>query len=309
MGAPMTGASVVMALVLVVAGLGAVTAPAAASSSSTATCERAQHDAFMTNRSIDQFDNESSVSSTVRNTKATLTDADAFVRVRLRNPNGYCVQFVVEIASGIVDPADLGNVEAANSTLESPPVAEWRAIRNLDTGETRTVVEVEVPAGSSVTYAPSKARVMSLSWTGEAKQRSSGIVDKLSGVVGYQPDLEKNEYTLERPDDRSSTTIRLTNDDGKRVDDWNAYYTTEEGVIKTVGTDSKDPVYYRQSGDTVRFEWTNESEANVTFVANPSLVDRGKQSVRAYASTTDWMSDRLDGLLGTVTVASYGGAA
>ena len=305
MGPGMTTRAAVIAVLLAtslvasVAGLG--TASAASSS-----CERAQHDAFMHDSHINHYQNESRAVSSVRNTEVTLEDAEAFVRVSVDNPNGYCVRTVIEVSREIVDPADLGMVGAANASIDDPPDAEWRAIRNLDTGETRTVIEVEAPPGSSLTYAPSKARVMSLAWTGEAKDRGQTAKESVGELFGWEPDLEQNEYVLEKPEDRSSTTIQLTSDDGRAVEDWHATYTTADGRTQPVGTDSSAPVYYRETEGTVRFEWAEDSEANVTFVANPDPVDKLGHSARAYWSSGSWLSESLGGLFGAV---SPGGVA
>jgi hypothetical protein len=309
MGARVMAAAIAMLLVVSgvgggVAGLGSQSAEAAEQS-----CERAQHDGFMHDSLINEFNNESTAKSSVRNTDVVLEDAEAFVRVKMANPNGYCVSMVIEVDQQIVAPADLGQVDAANATVDEPPAAEWRAVQNLETGETRTVIRVDVPPGSSITYAPSKARVKSLSWTGEAKNKGSEARERLGELFGYEYDLEQNEYVLERPTDRRSTTVQLTNDDGRKVDEWHATYTTVDGETRPVKTDSSAPVYYRKEGDTVRFEWASDSQANVTFVANPGPVDKFTHSSRAYWSTGGWLSDRLDGLFGAVTIAPRGGVA
>jgi len=268
----------------VVGSLGAV-APAAGAQS-TECSNTVRYDEFRTdNATVSSAANES---TTVQkeNTEARIEQAAGFIRLNATNPNGYCVEYTVQIADDVVDPAELGNVDSNDGNA----TADWQAIRDFETDETFTSVSFVLPADSSATFAASDLRVKSLSWTGEAKRAGSGFLHWVDGFSWGSDDdpLKERTYTFTAEDNSTYVSVSLANEStGQRVDDWQAMYRTPDGEWTPISTDSGDPVFYRNSGeDTIQFVF-NDQDAEIEFTANPTWRDKAGYQVDSYLSGWD----------------------
>jgi len=266
--------------------------PATAQTDDT-TCETTvTHDAFRTDNTTVTEATNGTASSTVDNTQVSVDTNVAFVHLSAQNPNGYCVEYTVEISPDVVDPADLGTIEANNGT----ETASWRAIHDFDADETYTEVTFTLQPGESATFAPSKVRVASLKWTGTAKDKAAGVlggIDLGVGSIFGDGDLEQRKYTL-TPENESGdrVSVALSNSSlDKEVTEYQAVYrTSDDGVWIPVETDTSAPVYKAESadGDVVTFHF-NDADGEVEFVANPSVVDKATHQYRAYMAGADWI--------------------
>jgi len=272
--------------------------PVAAQTDET-TCETTvTHDAFRTNNATVTEATNGTASSTVDNTQVSVDTNVAFVHLGAENPNGYCVEYTVEISPDVVEPADLGTIEANNGT----ETASWRAIHDFDADETYTEVTFVLQPGESATFAPSKVRVQSLKWTGTAKDKAAGVlggIDLGIGSIFDGGDLEQRKYTLTADNESGdSVSVALSNSSlGKEVTEYQAVYrTSDDGVWVPIETDTSAPVYKSESadGDVVTFHY-NDDSAEVEFTANPSVVDKATHQYRAYMAGADWIRGLIPG--------------
>lgn len=267
--------------VLFAVGAGVATA-AGGSSGSSAECTTVTHDSFrVSNSTLAELNETGSATVTEKNVRVSLEETESFVRVRAQNPNGYCVRVVLEISEQAVTPAELGNVEAAEpkgSELD----ASWSAMHSLQDDELYTEVTFELPAGSpEVLFAPSKLRVKSLSWTGEAKGEANSTLGKLRDAVGISQDLEQNTYQLHGNESGDIITVGLQSSDGREVEEWHALYETESGDWAPVEKETDKPVFYTETGDTVKFHYNDPT--TVKFVANPGWRDKASYDLKSYS--------------------------
>ncbi|WP_255149782.1 hypothetical protein [Halorarius halobius] len=259
----------------------AVPVPVSSSTSAATASECDQsvrHDAFRTDEAVETFNSTGKVASRVQNTLVSVEDATGFVRLRAENPNGYCVSYEVTIASDVVSPADLGTVSSNSEEHD----ARWRAAQNLSSGVVYTRVTFSLPAGANATFAPSSVRVESLSWTGAARREGSGVLSGISDWWGSDK-LEKKTYEIRPTRDASRITVDLEND-GQRVEEWQASYTVD-GETREVTQDASEPVYYTESADSVTFHFSDEARAGdgqVTFTADPNPLDKARYSAERY---------------------------
>lgn len=261
-----------LVLAAVATGGAATTSPASTSQDCS---QSVTHDAFRTADAVQVVNETGEATSVQRNTETTVEDVPGFVRLRARNPNGYCVAFTVEISSEIVSPADLGTVDSTDDAI----AAEWRAIQNLSSGELYTRITFVLPADANATFAPSTARVKSLAWTGQAKNASSGWFT-VPSWLGGEGDLEERQYQLEPDQGTDAITIPLESDDGRRIEDWQATYTYQDRT-RPVTQDATDPVYYTETESAVTFHFNKET-ATVDFTANPTVGESVSHDVKSY---------------------------
>jgi hypothetical protein len=235
-----------------------------------------------------------SSSSTVSNTKVTVEQATGFVRVTAKNPNGYCNEVHVRIATEIVSPAELGSVSATDRNIS----ADWHAVRDFEREETYTEVVVTLGAAEQATFAPSEVRIKTLAWTGTAKSASDGLLGNLSNYnpLADDSDLDKRTY-IYSPESNNSTryiTISLANDStGKQVEEWQAVYRTSDGGDwRPIPTEADAPVFYREvdNGENLQFIF-NDKTAEVRWTANPTRTERAKYEWTEYRAGIDILSD------------------
>jgi len=225
---------------------------------------------------VSTFNQSGAINSTVANTDVSVVDATGFVRIEATNPNGYCVQYRVELSPDIVGPATLGSVDS----LDGETTATWETAQNLSSGDAYTAVTVTLPARSNATFAPSAARIRTLQWTATAEQASGSILDRVTGFFESDSELKKREYTL-RPAANSSDilTVRKTAPDGREISDWHATYTAG-GETAPVPQTTEAPVFYTETNDRIRFMF-NDDNATVELTANPSLWDESEYRLTA----------------------------
>lgn len=283
----------VLGLLLVVASVApaGVVAAVASSAETARTCETvATHDAFRFNEETINATQNGSGSSTVLNTMVRVEQNPAFVRVNATNPNGYCVRFRVLISPEVVSPAELGTIEAT----ESNQTASWRAVRDFNRSVTYTEVTFVLPAGTQASFAPAKARVAALKWTGTATSAGSELFGNYSiPLIGGEHDLQQRTYTFS-PETNGTTiiTVPLTNrSSGRSIREYQALYRTPTQDWVPVSTDSTAPVFKRElDGDAVQFQFNNP-DATVKFTANPNTVEKAQYQWDAYWGGVEWFSD------------------
>ncbi len=279
------------ALLIVTAVIGVLGVTPSVTGAQTTECSNTvRYDEFRTdNATISTASNES-VTVQKENTQVRIEQAPGFIRVNASNPNGYCVDYTVEIADDVVNPAELGTVDSNSGNV----TAEWRAIRDFETAETFTSVSFTLPAGESATFAASDLRVTTLSWTGEAKSTGSGVLHWVTSLSLGSDDgpLTDRTYTFSARDNSTYVSVLLTNEStGRRVDDWQAMYRTSGGGWTPISTESDDPVFYRDIGEsTVQFVF-NDRNAEVEFTANPTWRDKANYQVESYLSGLDALGD------------------
>lgn len=287
----------VLLLVLVgIASVVGVLGVTAATAAETTDCRTvAVHDAYRFHDKTVQAAANDSAFSTVENTRVEVTQAPGFVRVRGENPNGYCVEVHVEMASEVVSPAELGTVTANNGSRE----AGWHAVRDFDRETTYTEVVFTLPAGTNATFAPSKARVMALQWTGAATTGATSLWDDVATLGGLLDDdpVKKHKYRIEPTPNTSIVTVSLVNQSsGRRISDWHATYTVPGSDADPVGQEPGAPVFYRKpSGGKVQFIF-NQRNASVEFVANPSLPEEGSYRLEAYSTGFERIVDGVSSI-------------
>jgi len=287
---------VLVAVLLLATAAPTLAVPATATTTQSDCSTRVTYDAF-------RFDNATVAaaangSATVRaqNTEVRVEQATGFLRINASNPNGYCVEFQVNIAPAIVSPAELGDVESTNGNR----TAGWHAVHDFERDETYTQVVFTLGPGETATFAPSTVRVKSLSWTGEVKDTGSSWWESISNVsVGEEEeDLEKRTYRFSATNTAETVTISLQNEStGKVVEEWQAMYRTSNASSwRPVSTDSQAPVFYRQVDDyRVQFVF-NDADAEVRFTARPTRWDKVQHQWESWNAGTDVIDDFLDGL-------------
>lgn len=261
------------------------------------------HDAFRTDNATVADATNGTATSSVDNTEVSVDTNVAFVHLNAKNPNGYCVRYVVEIGPEVIDPADLGHIDANNGSEE----ATWRALHDFDADETYTQVEFVLEGGEEATFAPSKLRVTSLKWTGTAKNATSGLLPDIGlGSIFGGGDLEQRTYTLTAENSSDTVSVALSNESlDKEVAEYQAVYRTDDRGWTPVETDSDDAVFLREAdgGDVVEFTF-NDPDAEVEFTANPSALDKARHQYRSYLSGADWIRDLIPGFA-SVTAALH----
>ena len=305
-----------MCLLLVAAPIAAsmpATAATAAADDELPECETTvTHDDFRhDNATVEALENGSETSS-VSNTEVTVDTNVAFVRVEGQNPNGYCVRYVVEISPDVVDPADIGYVSA----VDGDETATWRSIHDFEAEERYTKVEFVLEGGESATFAPSQVEVTSLKWVTKGKEKSSGVLSRLSDVgsslpiIGGDEDLEQREYRFSAENESDRVPVSLANESTEQqVDEYHALYRTGDGGWTPVGTDSEEPVYLREHDDEQVVEFVfNDPDAEVKFVANPTRTEKFSYQWQSYWSGVDSIRDVFPGssssVLAPLAVAS-----
>lgn len=290
----------IVVLALVVAPIAGVMVATPASATTNSCGQGVEYTEFRSAAAVDSMNQTGDVTASRDNTEVTVEEATGFIRLRADNPNGYCVRFVVEIGQGVVAPADLGTIASNDDEVE----ASWRASQNLSSSEVYTRVTFTLNGNSSATFAPSKMRVQSLSWTGTAKSKASGAAGVfqdfgLESLLGDDK-LEQRTYEIEPTSSSSRITIPLQNG-GREIEDWHATY-TYEGTTRPISQSADAPVFYTESDGAVTFHF-NEETASVEFTAEPTKLERLEYSADSYFSGTPF-NGLLDGILGTTTGAA-----
>jgi len=284
-----------LVVVLLVATLAVPLGAAPATATQQDCPNRVVYDAFrFDNTTVDAAAN-GSATATAQNTEVRVEQATGFVRINASNPNGYCIEFQVNLAPKIVSPAELGDVDSNEGTR----TAGWHAIRDFERDETYTQVVFTLGAGETATFAPSKLRVKSLAWTGDVKDEGGSFWESVSNYsFGEEKELKKRTYRFSAENTTETITVSLRNEStGKAVDEWQAMYrTSNETGWRPVSTDSQAPVFYRQVGDhRVQFVF-NDPDAEVKFTARPTRWDKATYDIESWTAGVDVLDNFLEGL-------------
>jgi hypothetical protein len=285
---PAAAAGAVLVVGAVFALLVATPAPAAATSSS---CNQTvTHDAYRTADAVQTVNETGEATSTVSNTDTTVEDVTGFVRLRASNPNGYCVTYEAEISPEIVSPADLGEIEGQSGNA----TASWRAEQNLTSGDVYTTVTFTLGPGESELFAPSSVRVESLSWTGQAKRESQGLLSSVTSLFSNSK-LEQRTYEISPGNGSSRITVPLESTDGEEIEEWQATYSVN-GDTRPVSQDASAPVYYTEAESSVTFHFSEgavSDNATVEFVAEPNPIEKLTYNGNSYASGWETIGELL----------------
>jgi hypothetical protein len=283
-------AVLVVGIVLAAGTLGMLTAVATAQ---TDACTESATHSFRTTDAVAAWNETGSATTTVANTEVTVSDDTGFVRLAAENPNAYCVDVTVEIPSDIVQPTDLGTVASVNES--SSVTADWRSYQNFTSGERYTTVEFTLPAASSVEFALSKARVVTLSWATSAQDSAEGIFSTVTGLFGDDEDLSQRTYDIDGRQGNRKTVPLTSANTSQRVEEWFAEYQTSEGDWAPVGQDPEAPVYYTQPNrDEVRLHYNTNT--TVRFTANPTLTESVSYRWTSYTAGWDGLGSLVDNL-------------
>ena len=196
-------------------------------------------------------------------------------------------------AVDIVQPTDLGTVASVNES--SSVTADWRSYQNFTSGERYTTVEFTLPAASSVEFAPSKARVVTLSWATSAQDSAEGIFSTVTGLFGDDEDLSQRTYDIDGRQGNRKTVPLTSANTSQRVSEWFAEYQTSEGDWAPVDQDPEAPVYYTQPNrDEVRLHYNTNT--TVRFTANPTLTESVSYRWTSYTAGWDGLGSLVDNL-------------
>jgi hypothetical protein len=281
---------VVIGLVVAMATAGVMTAVVAGQ---TDACTESATHSFRTADAVNAWNETGSATTTVANTEVTVSDDTGFVRLAAENPNAYCVDVTVELPSDIVQPTDLGSVESVNESTSV--TADWRSYQNFTSGARYTTVEFTLPAASSVEFAPSKARVVTLSWATSAQDSAEGIFSTVTGLLSDQEDLSQRIYDIDGRQGNRKTVPLTSANTSQRVSEWFAEYQTSEGDWAPVDQDPEAPVYYTQpNADEVRLHYNTNT--TVRFTANPTLTESVSYRWTSYTAGWDGLGSLVERL-------------
>ncbi|WP_066418790.1 hypothetical protein [Halorubrum aethiopicum] len=253
-------------------------------------------DEFRTDEAVVENANTTgSTQITKQNTRATVEDDDAFVRLGLENPNSYAVAFEVQLDKAIVKPATLGTVRAVDNDTVT---ANWEANHDFEAEETHTQVTVVVPAETDVLFTPSQLRVKSLSWTGEAERSAETIRERVT-QLWEENRLEQREYDVTGSEGEIVTVDLQNPETGERVEEWHATYALSDkpdARPTPLAEGTGEPVFYRpienDEGDVEAIQVTFNEAATVTLTVEPTATEKLGYEVTSYRSSVfdgfDW---------------------
>ncbi|OLZ39068.1 hypothetical protein A6E15_19075 [Natrinema saccharevitans] len=258
---------------------------AAQDSTQDSECTEVVHDGYLTDESYaTAYNNGSTIESTTDNVYTSIEQTDAFVRLDAENPNAYCVNMTVKVHPDIIPPADVGELSATDDNTTST----WRNTHDFDTDQSYTEITFELEPESSVTFAPNKIRIKTLSWADQSG--SGGFLDRIPVPFSGDGDLEQRSYTIDSANG-SIQTVPLENADGQSVDDWQAVYRIGDGQWRPISTDSEGPAFYRviDNETAVQFHFDTdeyaEGRVEVKFTANPTQIDKLRYDLRSYSAS------------------------
>lgn len=272
--------------------LASVPVSPAASAAPTAECSTTVvYDSFrFDNETVQQAANGSATAA-AKNTEVRVEQTAGFMRVHGENPNGYCIEFRVQISPQVVSPAELGSVDSNDEQVE----AGWHATRDISRDETYTEVVFQLPPNSSATFAPSKIRVQSLAWTGTATQQGGSLLERVTNFsIGEEPALRNRTYTFSAENDSEYVTVPLEDPNSDReIKEWTAMYKTAGTDWRPVTKEAGAPVFYREpKPEQVQFVF-NDQNATVRFRANPTPLEKAQTSWQSWTSGWSAISDLL----------------
>lgn len=287
------GAVAVVLFVMTALGLlvGASAATAQENSSCTTVVE---HDAFMEDEeAINALANGSTVRSTERNTRVTLGKNNTFYQIDGRNPNSYCVHFVVKVDSEAMPSTQL---PAKIQSNDGKHEASWDAVHNFSGGETYTQIEFSLPANTDASWSPNEIRIASIAWASERRDTAETLFGRLQKRLSSEDDVAQRKYDIEAEAAGEQVTIPLENPQtGEDVDEWTARYTTDDGYTwHKLGTSAEESVFYNEdeNGESIRLTF-NDPDARVKFIADPTPRDEFGEQVTMWYSGVKEIGSRM----------------
>lgn len=252
------------------------------------------HDAYMEDEdAINALANGSEVRSTERNTRVVLGESNTFYQIEGKNPNTYCVHFVVKVDSAAMPPAQLpADIQSNDGEHE----ASWDAVHNFSSGETHTEIAFTLPAEAEAKWSPHEMRIASIAWASESRREARGLLDRLHKRFGGEDEVAQRKYDLEANSTGEQVTIPLENPQtGEDIDKWSARYTTNEGdTWYKLDSSAEDPVFYTEAQDDSSIRLTfNDPDARVKFVANPTRRDELKEEWTMWTSGLKEIGEKL----------------
>lgn len=242
-----------------------------------------EHDYLNDESYVSEFDDTSSVESTDRNVKTQIEQTEAFVRLKAENPNAYPVDMTIQVHPDIVPPAEVGEV----SDTDGDVISTWRNTHDFDRDQRYTEITFTMEANSEVTFAPSRIRVLSISWKDSATT-TDGLLDRIPNPFEDKT-LDERTYEL-NSSDGSMVTVPLERGD-KSIDEWQAAYRTgPDDNWKPISTNSDDPAFYRtvDGGQSVQFHFDTDNYdaggVEIEFTANPNYRDKAKHDFRSFSA-------------------------
>jgi len=245
------------------------------------------YDEFRTDDTVVENANTTGSAQVIKqNTRATVEDDDAFVRLGLENPNSYAVAFEVQLSEEIVRPATLGTVRATDT---DGVTADWQAQHDFEAEETHTRVTVVVPAETDVLFTPSQLRVKSLSWTGEAEQSAETLRERVTTL--WEDDrLEQRTYQVTGSEGEIVTVDLENPETGDRIEEWHATYTLagDEAARPTpLAEGTGEPVFYRpiENGAGLVEGDLNRVHGAVSLTVEPTTTEKLGFEMTSYRSS------------------------
>jgi hypothetical protein len=277
------GVAALAFLIIAAMSFAAAAAISSAQSSSSCSTSPVDHTAFRNDTAtVDTLANDSAASSTVSNTRVTLEPTDAFYRLTAENPNAYCVRFRLEVSGEAMEAAQIPGTVRSNDRNHT---ATWDARHDFDAEETYTIIEFTLPAETTAEFAPSRYRVIGLSWSSSASTKAESIWERLQ-PDSLKPTVEERHYTIHEGggEGQQVVSVPLRNPStGESVEDYQLMYTQDGGETwQSVPTDTDAPVYKQEleSGTEVRL--TFNEEATVELTVEPTVVDTVRRDIRNY---------------------------
>jgi len=155
-----------------------------------------------------------------QNTRATVEDDDAFVRLGLENPNSYAVAFEVQLSEEIVRPATLRHRPRHRHRRRDGRLAGTTRLRGRrDTRASRSSSRPRRTCSSRRANCAS-----SRSWTGEAEQSAETLRERVTTL--WEDDrLEQRTYQVTGSEGEIVTVDLENPETGDRIEEWHATYT------------------------------------------------------------------------------------
>jgi len=246
------------------------------------------YDEFRTDDTVVENANTTGSAQVIKqNTRATVEDDDAFVRLGLENPNSYAVAFEVQLSEEIVRPATLGTVRATDT---DGVTADWQAQHDFEAEETHTRVTVVVPAETDVLFTPSQLRVKSLSWTGEAEQSAETLRERVTTL--WEDDrLEQRTYQVTGSEGEIVTVDLENPETGDRIEEARHLHARRRrsGETHPLAEGTGEPVFYRpienDDGTVDAIQVTFNEAGTVSLTVEPTTTEKLGFEMTSYRSS------------------------
>jgi len=243
------------------------------------------YDEFRTDDTVVENANTTGSAQVIKqNTRATVEDDDAFVRLGLENPNSYAVAFEVQLSEEIVRPATLGTVRATDT---DGVTADWQAQHDFEAEDTHARHGRRPGRDGRALHAEPTTRVKSLSWTGEAEQSAETLRERVTTL--WEDDrLEQRTYQVTGSEGGSS---RSTSKTRRRATG------SRSGTppTRSPATKRRDPPARRGTGEPVFYRPIENDDGTVDAI-QVTFNEAGTVSLTVEPTTTEKLGIRDDEL-------------